>query len=384
MWRYADTTPPLATRLCCHTGEASARFTPDGSEVVTSGAGDGQLLRWRARDGRPLGALLDEPRPPRVSGPVGPSLAFSSDADVLAMGQADGTVDFWNRTTGRLLTTLPTGQGGGQIRVDWSPTAPVLATTAPDRSVVLWDVSDPRRPTATARLRAGGDAGGITNFLTFSPDGRIIVAANGGVFEATLTFIDAAHGHVLRQVRVRDNLGDVAFSADSKTLAVGGGLGATLIDVARGETIATRVTDGTSSITFANGGRWLVTVGWPTEALGICIPQGGPCDRTTPPSATLELWDAESLHRIGEPITVIGPFPFDASVNPDGTKVVTSEFVVSNSPVDTAPILWELDPERWAELACEIAGRNLTRDEWADYLPGRDYRTTCAEWPADT
>ena len=81
---------------------------------------------------------------------------------------------------------------------------------------------------------------------------------------------------------------------------------------------------------------------------------------------------------------MVGPFPVDASANPDGTKVVTSEFVVSNSPVETAPILWELDPKRWAELACEIAGRNLTRDEWADNLPGRDYRTTCAEWPADT
>ena len=67
---------------------------------------------------------------------------------------------------------------------------------------------------------------------------------------------------------------------------------------------------------------------------------------------------------------MVGPFPFDASANPDGTKVVTSEFVVSNTPVDTAPILWELDPERWAELACEIAGRNLTRGRMGR-LPAR-------------
>ena len=381
VWRYTDATPPLATLLCCHTGGALARFTPDGSEIVTAGGGDGQLLRWRAGDGRPLGGLLDDPVRPGGSVPFARSFAFSSDGDIVAVGRADGTVDFWDRTAGRLLTSLPTGQGGGEIRVAWSPTAPVLATAAPDLSVVLWDVSDLRRPTVKARVQVGEYPGG--SFSTFSPDGRIIAAVNSSFTGATLTFIDAADGRVLRQIR-QDNIGDVAFSADSRTLAVGGGLGAALIDVASGETVATRVTDGTSAIAFANGGKWLVTVGWPTEAFPDVIPQGGSFDPTVPPSATLELWDAESLRRIGVPITVVGPFPFAASANLDGTKVVTSEFVVSDSPVDTAPILWELDPERWAELACEIAGRNLTRDEWADYLPGRDYHTTCAEWPADT
>ena len=351
MWRYADATPPLARLLCCHTGEAQARFTPDGSEVVTAGAGDGQLLRWRAGDGRPLGALLDDPRPVRGSGFAGRNVAFSNDGDIVAVGQADGTVDLWNRTAGRLVTSIPTGQRGGQIRVDWSPTESLLATTAPDRSVVLWDVSDLHEPTASARVQLGDDPGEISSFPTFSPDGRILVVANSKIVGATLTFIDAADGRVQRQVHRADNLGDVAFSVDSGTLAVGGGLGAALIDVASGETIATRVTDGTSSIAYAHGGRWLVTVGWPTEALPQLIPQGATSEPTTPPSATLAVWDAESLRQIGKPITVVGPFPFDASANPDGTKVVTSEFVVSSSPVDTAPILWELDPERWAELA---------------------------------
>ena len=287
-------------------------------------------------------------------------MAFSSDGDIVAVGQADGTVDLWERTSGRMLTSLPTGQGGGGIRVDWSPTEPVLATMAPDFSVVLWGVSNPRRPTVKARLQAGGYPGALSHFLTFSPDGRILVAVNSTFTGATLTFIDAADGRVLRQIR-RENVGDVAFSPDSGTLAVGGGTGATLIDVASGETIATRVTDGTNAIAFANGGRWLLTAGWPTEAFPLLIPQGDTSSvPTAPPSATVELWDAKTLRQLGEPITVAGPFPADASANPDGTKVVTGEFVVSSSPDDTAPILWELDPERWAALACEIAGRNLT------------------------
>ncbi len=29
------------------------------------------------------------------------------------------------------------------------------------------------------------------------------------------------------------------------------------------------------------------------------------------------------------------------------------------------------------DLACRMAGRNLTRDEWAQFLPGEEYRKTC-------
>ena len=33
-------------------------------------------------------------------------------------------------------------------------------------------------------------------------------------------------------------------------------------------------------------------------------------------------------------------------------------------------------------MACDIAGRNLTRAEWAQYLPGEPYHATCKQWPA--
>jgi hypothetical protein len=33
-------------------------------------------------------------------------------------------------------------------------------------------------------------------------------------------------------------------------------------------------------------------------------------------------------------------------------------------------------------MACHLAGRNLTRAEWNQYLPGQPYQTTCPQWPA--
>jgi len=34
--------------------------------------------------------------------------------------------------------------------------------------------------------------------------------------------------------------------------------------------------------------------------------------------------------------------------------------------------------ERPVETACAVTGRALSRDEWASYVPGLDYRDTCA------
>ncbi len=44
--------------------------------------------------------------------------------------------------------------------------------------------------------------------------------------------------------------------------------------------------------------------------------------------------------------------------------------------------LWNIDPATWPAVACERAGRNLTRDEWSRYMPaGEPYRPTCPQFP---
>jgi WD40 repeat protein len=44
--------------------------------------------------------------------------------------------------------------------------------------------------------------------------------------------------------------------------------------------------------------------------------------------------------------------------------------------------VWDLNPDHWATAACQVAGRNLTRDEWGanigDLTP---YHATCPGFP---
>jgi hypothetical protein len=39
--------------------------------------------------------------------------------------------------------------------------------------------------------------------------------------------------------------------------------------------------------------------------------------------------------------------------------------------------LWDIRPSSWLRRACVLAGRPLTRQEWTDVLPGREYHPAC-------
>jgi hypothetical protein len=55
-------------------------------------------------------------------------------------------------------------------------------------------------------------------------------------------------------------------------------------------------------------------------------------------------------------------------------------WLVSGSDDDTMR-LWIVSLEDLAEIGCRQVRRNLTRTEWAKYLPEQPYRQTCAQWP---
>ena len=49
---------------------------------------------------------------------------------------------------------------------------------------------------------------------------------------------------------------------------------------------------------------------------------------------------------------------------------------------DRTIILWDVDLASWQARACRIANRNLTQEEWTQYI-GEDvsYRRTCPDLP---
>jgi WD40 repeat protein len=61
------------------------------------------------------------------------------------------------------------------------------------------------------------------------------------------------------------------------------------------------------------------------------------------------------------------------SISADGAHMATAS-------LDGSLIFWDLRPSSWAAKACALAGRNLTQDEWTQFVGG-DYQRTCPQWP---
>ena len=85
---------------------------------------------------------------------------------------------------------------------------------------------------------------------------------------------------------------------------------------------------------------------------------------------TALLYDAPSGTRIGEPLRTDGRTLGVAVLRPDGREMAVS--------MPDGVMLWDLDPEHQFEDACQLAGRELTEDEWNTYLGHLgDQQSTC-------
>jgi WD40 repeat protein len=92
---------------------------------------------------------------------------------------------------------------------------------------------------------------------------------------------------------------------------------------------------------------------------------------TTSDDGTTRLWDVASVRPIGAALP--GPAGHDlaAAFVDGGARLVTLDD-------DGGGKLWDIQPRSWAQRACQVAGRTLTRAEWDDALPGRRYAPACA------
>jgi WD40 repeat protein len=375
LWRIGVTSPaPFATRLG-EPGPDLSLFTPDRSKVIT--VGPTGLHAWDPTTGAPLAPPLGGRVNTKTNWPPGAEASFSADGALLAWSPGDGTVTLWDLGTGRRVGNLDTG--APRAFVTWAPRGRTLGVAAPGGAMNVWNLTDPAHPVRLADMTAPGFDAGATPGPLFSPDGRLLAAeplpnsSNAGYFP--ISIFDASSGKLVRTMQ--PNAGAVrsaAFSPDSQTLAVPvwdtrsltGRV--VLYDVATGRSRGTLFLPYISNfVAFAGGGRWLVTSEFNLSYLG---PYGSPSGR-------VDLWDSATLTPIGEPLTISGGASHLATDQPGGYRITTATGYTTGTPT-----VLNLDPSNWQATACRLAGRNLTRAEWAQYIPGRPYETTCPQWPA--
>ncbi len=88
----------------------------------------------------------------------------------------------------------------------------------------------------------------------------------------------------------------------------------------------------------------------------------------------LVLWDISTGQIIGGPLVGAGGRMTALSFDPAGTRLYSVG-------LDGAALAWNVDPEAWIVLNCNLAQRNFTQAEWKEFLPEEDFRRTCEQYP---
>jgi WD40 repeat protein len=349
-----------------HRGEVtSVAFAPDGHTLATA-SDDGTAILWDLAN-----PIQPRPRGQPLTGhhSLVSSVAFADGGRTLATGSHDGTVilwDFTNSAQPRQLGQPLTGHHSLVSSVAFADDGRTLTTGSADGAAILWDLTNPAQP-QPRRQSPTPPRSRLVPSLEVSHDGNTQATANSDGTVSLWDRVDQDRPRRLGQpLSGHTNLtAPVVFAPDGSILATASDDGTVILwditDRARPQRLGQPLAGPANlviSVAFAaDDGRTFAT---------------GSAD------GTVILWDITDRarpRRLGQPLTGHTSSVNSLAFAPDGNILATGSS-------DGTIILWDLtrlkDLRNHAvERACSLAGRGLDSAEWARYLPGLGYRTTC-------
>lgn len=238
---------------------------------------------------------------------------------------------------------------------------PAAAQAAGASSITVWNLTSRSRERSASATELGLD--GPSQPTIIDDDGSVLLISQTRIVRAQLPDLDVTASAAIATEAALSGVDDVpatdqviisTFENDEAGLA--------RIDLATGEVLAT----GSSAE--------------PDPFVDVVVSgDGSVVAARHVDSGTFEVFDAGTLASITGPFGGLGPVSASSPapvIDADGTTLA-----IRGSGRDL--MVWDIDPHSWETSACVMAGRNLTRDEWGDFIgPDEPYRATCPQWPA--
>ncbi len=286
------------------------------------------------------------------------SLAFSPDGRRLASGSEDGTARVWD-----LQAADPSAQPlvlrlGERVGVvAFSPDGRWLAT-ASGLNVRLWDLQ--AADTAASSVDLSGHEDTVLA-LAFSPDGKWLAS---GSRDSSVRLWNL-HSEPVRSILLNghnDWVNALAFSPDSSRLA-------TVSSDRTARLWNLRMDDPSASVVVLSGHNAAIKV--------VAFSADGMWLATGSDDGTARLWSLSNNDPSGSSVALRNHTAAVTALafSPDGNWLATGS-------QDQTVQLWITQLDVLVDNACQVAGRNLTREEWQRYFPAQPYAVTCNIWPA--
>ncbi|WP_438024935.1 AAA-like domain-containing protein [Sorangium sp. So ce233] len=338
VWRLDAPGEPLL--LHGHAGPLTGiAVSPDGSKIAT--AGTDRTARVFRADGSGEPVVLRGHEEHLLS------IDFSPDGGRLVTGSADRSARVW-RTDGKSPPVVLGAHDNRVVGVAFSPEGSRIVTTSWNGILRVFEVGVPGEPVVLRDERAG------LIRAAFSPDGKEIVATSGPNVK-----VWPADGRGAPRVIPSGSedraIAALAVSPDGNHVAV----------AALDDGVRVLRTDGQGQPFVLNGlGTAVRTIAFSSDSARVVAVSSDGIARVLPVDG-----QGEAITLRAEGVTLT-----DAVFTPDATRVVAA----AN---DGAARVFSIAAEPLVTRACAYAGRNFTREEWAQLMPDMDYRITCHEWP---
>ena len=389
----------------------NAIFSTDGMTFVSLNS-DNDIEIWN---------IANPSFPQAISQPLGNTLSaaygmtISPDGNTLATGNMDGT-QLWD--VSNPASPRPVGQPINDnfsdddrfiqnlfgnfysINLTFSPDQNTLLRWSMGENIEIWDVSDINTPSLTGQLQNDASKEAI-----FSPDGKILATlTDAGVL--LWDYSNPTNPQSFGQGLWNYGASSMAFLGDGKTLAVGYDEAILrlwdLTNPKRPQVINQPLSGFTGPIWnlafspqnnilaagCSDGKVWLWDMSDPQNPQALGQPAGSDIDGinklvfspngkvlASVSKNNIQLWDVSDpahMVQLSQPLQGYTSGILYLVFTADGKSLITAGY-------DGVAWLWNIDTETWQSQACEIANRNLTYNEWVQYISSKAYHFTCPD-----